>query len=125
MLIKRPDDCLPSEITPRNLFDRRRDFLRLSTGVALSAMLPAAFAAAKLTGVRPGPYAAVDKLTPYSKVTTYNNFYEFGADKSDPAELSGKFRTRPWSVRIEGLVRKPKTLDIDELLKLAPLEERI
>ena len=125
MLIKRPNDCLPSEITPRGLFERRRDFLRLSTAAALGAMLPEAFANAKLAGVRPGPYAATDAQTPYDKVTTYNNFYEFGTDKSDPAETSGKFRVRPWKISIEGLVKKPKTLDIDDILKLAPLEERI
>ena len=125
MLIKRLNDCLPSEITPRPLFERRRDFLRLSAAVALGSMLPDAFANAKLTGVRRGPYAATDAQTPYSKVTTYNNFYEFGSDKSDPAEASGKFRARPWKVSIEGLVKKPKTLDIDDILKLAPLEERI
>ena len=125
MPIKRPSDCLPSEITPRPLFEGRRDFLRLSAGVALGAMLPDALANTKLAGVRRGPYAATDAQTPYGKVTTYNNFYEFGTDKADPAEASGKFRTRPWKVSIEGLVKKPRTLDIDDILKLAPLEERI
>jgi methionine sulfoxide reductase catalytic subunit len=125
MLIHRPDDCLPSEITPRSLFERRREFFKLSAGAALGAMLPAAFANTKLPGIRPGPYAATDSQTPYDKVTTYNNFYEFGTDKADPAETSGKFRTRPWKVSIEGLVKKPRTLDIDDILKLAPLEERI
>ena len=124
MLIKHSSDCLPSEITPRDLFERRRDFLRYSTGAALGAMLPAAFGATKLPGA-PSAFSATEKLTPYKDVTTYNNFYEFGTDKSDPAQESGKFRTRPWTVSIEGLVKTPKKLDIDDILKLAPLEERI
>ncbi|MCV4698700.1 molybdopterin-dependent oxidoreductase, partial [Escherichia coli] len=61
----------------------------------------------------------------YQDVTTYNNFYEFGTDKSDPARLAGALKTRPWTVAVEGEVRKPKVYDIEELLKRAPMEERI
>jgi sulfoxide reductase catalytic subunit YedY len=87
--------------------------------------------------VRPGKLAAlpgaasvvagavtVEKLTPYADVTTYNNFYEFGTDKADPARRAGSLQTRPWTVVIEGEVGKPQTLGIEELLKLAPMEER-
>lgn len=126
MLIKRPEDCLSSEITPRALFERRRDFLRLSIGAGLGALLPEAMAGgAKLPNVRPGNFDFGDKLTPYKDVTTYNNFYEFGTSKTDPAENAGKFRPRPWTVSIEGLVKKPVQIGIDEILKLAPLEERV
>src|SRR5207249_3395930 len=67
----------------------------------------------------------MDKSTAYKDATTYNNFYEFGTDKSDPARSAGTLKPRPWSVTIEGEVKKPLTLDLDALLKLAPLEERI
>ena len=67
----------------------------------------------------------MDKATSYKDATTYNNFYEFGTDKSDPAENAGSLKTRPWTIAIEGEVKKPLTLDIDSLMKLAPLEERI
>jgi sulfoxide reductase catalytic subunit YedY len=67
----------------------------------------------------------MDKVTDYQDATTYNNFYEFGTDKSDPAANAGKLKTRPWTVTVEGAVAKPQVLDIEQLLKLAPLEERI
>jgi len=67
----------------------------------------------------------MDKPTPYKDVTGYNNFYEFGTDKSDPAEHAGTLKTRPWQVAVEGEVKRPKVYGIDDLLKLAPLEERI
>ena len=67
----------------------------------------------------------MEKLTPYKDVTTYNNFYEFGTDKADPAQHAHRLKTRPWTVAIEGAVKKPQRLDIDALLKLAPIEERV
>ena len=70
-------------------------------------------------------YSTTEKQTPYKDVTTYNNYYEFSTDKSGPSELAGKFKPRPWTVAIEGEVAKPRQIDIDSLLKLAPLEERI
>src|SRR5687768_16507225 len=107
---------LSSEITPRGVYERRREFLRLMAAGAAGAGLAAwAGRAAMGEAARPGklaPLAGVksavpgatvpDKLTPYQDVTTYNNFYEFGDDKSDPAEYAGALRTRPWSVSIEG-----------------------
>ncbi|GHG34826.1 mononuclear molybdenum enzyme YedY [Deinococcus indicus] len=76
--------------------------------------------------VRPlGPYDTDEKVTPYQQATTYNNFYEFGTDKSDPARLAGSLKTRPWTVRIDGEVRKPMTVDIDTLQSWFPLEDRI
>jgi len=133
MLIKRPGDVRPSEITTEALYRGRREFIRAATmlgamsGLAAAGLLRArpARAAARLPNVRKGAYTVEDASTPYAEVTTYNNFYEFGTDKDDPSARAGSLKTRPWTVRVEGEVRKPKTFDIDELLKLAPLEERV
>src|SRR5579883_2804786 len=86
-----------------------------------AAMPPGAL----LPNVKRGPYATSEKLTPYKDVTTYNNFYELGLGKDEPAENASTLKTRPWSVVCEGEVAKPQTIDIDTLLKLFPLEERI
>ena len=82
---------------------------------------------APLPGARsPVPGAAtMEKPTPYQDASTYNNFYEFGTDKADPARTAGTLKTRPWTVAVEGEVKKPGTFDLDALLKLAPMEERI
>jgi len=116
----------PSEITPSEVYYRRRDVLRLAAGGALAATLPGALLAGeKLPNLAKSPYTLADKLTPLADVTHYNNFYEFGTDKESPAQNAGSLKTRPWTVAVEGEVRKPKRWDIEELLKLAPLEERI
>ena len=132
MRILRPSDILPSEITPRALFEDRRRFLvgagaTLAAGAAMWAGLPAEAraAAAKLGPLARSPFSSDETQTPYKSVTTYNNYYEFGTDKEDPAANAGKLAVRPWTVRVEGLAGKPRTFDIDDLLKLAPLEERI
>ena len=130
MLIHKPADVLPSEITPRSLFERRRDFLARSgaglvAGAALWHGLPgAARASTRLQSV-PSALSTTEPLTERDAVTTYNNFYEFGTDKADPARNAHKLAVRPWTVNVEGLVGKPRRFDIDELLRLAPLEERI
>jgi len=113
----------PSEITPRALFERRRDFLKASAGLALAASLPEARAA--LGPGRASALSTSETSTPLKHVAGYNNYYEFGTDKEDPARTAHTLRVAPWSVRIDGLVKKPKTLGIEEILKLAPLEERI
>ncbi|HXZ93982.1 MAG TPA: protein-methionine-sulfoxide reductase catalytic subunit MsrP [Burkholderiales bacterium] len=128
MLIRKPSDITPSEITPRSVYLRRRDFLRQAVALGLLApLLPgeAQAGTAQKLPARPGPFGTIEKPTPYKDVTSYNNFYEFGTSKSDPAEYAGKLRTRPWTVVVEGEVLKPRSFDIDELLKLAPMEERI
>jgi methionine sulfoxide reductase catalytic subunit len=79
----------------------------------------------KITGYTKTAYGADEKLTKYQDVTTYNNYYEFGTDKADPARESSLFKPRPWTISIEGEVKKAKTIGIEELMKLAPLEERI
>lgn len=130
MLIHRPSDIVPSEITPRTLFEQRRQFMvRSGLGLAAGAALwhgvgGEARAANKLSTVA-SPLSTTEPLTNLKSVTTYNNFYEFGTDKGDPVQHAHRMATRPWTVKVEGLVGKPRTFDIDELLKLAPLEERI
>lgn len=119
-----------SEITPQAVYDRRREFLELGAAslLASSGLLPnLAFAQSgqKLNGKSTPQFSTLEKQTPYKDVTSYNNFYEFGTDKSDPAQNAHTLKTKPWLVSIEGLVKKPKTFDIDQLLKLAPMEERI
>jgi sulfoxide reductase catalytic subunit YedY len=139
MLIKRNPNGIdlpfPSEITPREVFEARRTFIRqmavgsIASGAMLEMLSREAFAqsakAQKLAG-KPNPgYIVMDKATPYKDATTYNNFYEFGTDKADPAQTAASLRPRPWTIAIEGEVKKPMTLDLDALMKLAPLEERV
>jgi len=128
MLIRSPTDISPSEITPPDIYRDRRRFMQgmgaLAAGAALGAA-PDARAGIKLAGVRGSAYTLDEKRTPYKDVTTYNNFYEFGTGKDDPADRAGSLKTRPWTVAVEGEVRRPQTWDIDALLKLAPLEERV
>jgi len=128
MLIRSPTDISPSEITPPDIYRDRRRFMQgmgaLAAGIALGAA-PDVRAGIKLAGVRGSAYTLDEKQTPYKDVTTYNNFYEFGTGKDDPADKAGSLKTRPWTVAVEGEVRRPQTWDIDALLKLAPLEERV
>ena len=123
---------LSLEITPKVVFERRRDLIKSAAagafGMALAPWFSReAFAAnpQKLAATPNPAFMAKDEPTSYKYVTTYNNFYEFGMDKSDPAAYAESLQTRPWTITIEGLVKKPVTLDIDALLKLAPMEERI
>ncbi|MDO9468764.1 MAG: protein-methionine-sulfoxide reductase catalytic subunit MsrP [Thiobacillus sp.] len=128
MLIRTPTDIAPSEITPPEIYRDRRRFMQgmgaLAAGAAFG-IAPDARAGVKLAGVRDSAYTLNEASTPYKDVTTYNNFYEFGTGKSDPAKNAGSLKTRPWTVAVEGAVKKPGVYDIDALLKLAPLEERI
>jgi sulfoxide reductase catalytic subunit YedY len=134
------DHPTPSEISPRALVDGRRLWLQQVAAGALGSGLagwaardamaqPAANPAkgAALAGTKSELAGAVtmDKPTPRQDATTYNNFYEFGTDKSDPARNAHTLKTRPWTVAVEGAIGKPKVYGIDELLKLAPMEERI
>lgn len=121
---------VPSEITPRHAYLNRRTLMAALAG---AAALPALAQTARpnklapLAGVKSTQPGAVvmDKPTPYAEASSYNNFYEFGTDKSDPARYAGTLKTRPWTVAVEGEVKKPGTFDIDTLLKMAPMEERI
>lgn len=128
MLIRRPPDVPSSDITPPAVWHRRRSLLQAAAAAGLvgTAGAPAAQnpAAQKLPG-RASSLSTMEKPTPYKLVTEYCNFYEFGTDKDDPSKLAPKFlKPRPWTVQVEGEVRKPRNFDIDDLLKLAPMEER-
>ncbi len=128
-----------SEITPRRVFEQRRWLLQIAaaagagTAIGLWAARDARATVtgpgrlARLPGAKSDVAGAVtmEKLTSYADVTSYNNFYEFGTDKANPAREAHRLKTRPWTVAVEGAVGKPKVFDIDELMKLAPMEERI
>lgn len=134
------------EVTPREVFEQRRSIIRAAAAGGFGAALAPFFArsafaqaAAPASGPTPSPnpgstklaaavnaqYTTSEKVTRYKDITTYNNYYEFGTDKGDPAQHAHTLITRPWTVAVEGHVKNPKVYDIDELLKLAPLEERI
>ena len=117
-----------SAITPPEIYAARRQFLQGTAALAAASLLPGpahAAAAATLGPLRKSPFSSTEKTTPFSDVTSYNNFYEFGVDKDEPARHAGSLQTRPWTVRVEGEVLKARTWGIEDLLKLAPLEERV
>jgi len=127
---------LASDITPQAVYLRRRQVMQSLAAGAAGLALPGQHAMAQTA--RPGKLAALpgarsavagaltmDKLTPYADAASYNNFYEFGTDKADPARNAVSLKPRPWSVAIEGEIKKPGNYDLDTLLKLAPQEERI
>lgn len=132
MPIRLADPSLPlsSEITPLSAWMRRR---LLSAGAAAGVVSATGWPAAgraqspgatKLPG-RPSPLSTAEKATSYKDVTTYNNFYEFGTEKHDPHRYAHTLKVRPWTVSVEGAVTRPRTFDVEELLRLAPMEERI
>src|SRR6266545_5554855 len=138
MLIKKPLDIKSSEITPKELYLNRRQFIASASALALTAgaglagidLLAApreAFAGEKLTHLKKGPseFQTTEKINSFKDITSYNNFYELGVEKGDPAQNAKYLTTRPWTVAVEGEVKKPKTFDIDEIMKLSPLEERV
>jgi sulfoxide reductase catalytic subunit YedY len=131
MLIKRPSDILPSEITDLKFYQRRREFVKLAAAGSIlgaASMLPSAAQAqtaglAKLTAKK-SPLSTMEEPTAYKHVTSYNNYYEFGTDKADPVVHAKNLKTKPWTVVVEGEVKKPRTFGIEELMKFS-LEERI
>jgi len=136
MLFRKASDIASSEITPRDLYLNRRKFL---TGAALAGaatvvggtlqelVSPAltAQANAKIDGIQKSSFSTTEKITPCNDVTNYNNYYEFSTDKYEPAGLAKNFKTRPWTVTIEGTVNKKQVLDVDTIIKMAAPEERI
>jgi methionine sulfoxide reductase catalytic subunit len=123
-------DMSEREATPEALFLRRRDFLALGAAGAASLLLPRAGWAGEPAGAplsigRRVEKAGGEKQTPWDAVTGYNNFYELGTEKDEPARNAGSLRPRPWSIAIEGEVKRPQTVDLDDLLKWFPLEERV
>ncbi|HEV3040033.1 MAG TPA: protein-methionine-sulfoxide reductase catalytic subunit MsrP [Candidatus Angelobacter sp.] len=136
MLIKKQSDIPSSEITSKSIYMDRRKFMAgvaatgaaLATGVFLhnaATTLETVEANTKLTGITKSQFSTSEKPNALKDITNYNNYYEFSTDKYEPNGLSKNFRTRPWTVSIEGAVTKPKKMEIDDLMKLAPLEERI
>ena len=138
MLFKKPEDIRYSEVTPHGLYLRRREFIQ---GAAAAAIGAAAFGPlashadaqlagpgklTKLTNVKKSPLSVTSETpTDYDDVTGYNNFYEFGTDKEDPAANSRGFKPRPWKIAVDGLVKTPGSYDLDEFIKPYALEERI
>jgi len=135
MLIKIQTGLTAADVTPKNIYFNRRNFLR-GLGIAGAATVigerfssvlshhSIVQANTKLSTVKSN-YIVNEKITPEDDVTHYNNFYEFGTDKADPAKNAQNFRTSPWTVSVEGDVKTPRKFSMDEILKLAPLEERI
>jgi methionine sulfoxide reductase catalytic subunit len=131
------DDIARSEITPQRVFENRRRVLQAAGAAALGGLIGTHGEVARAAYTSPDPkagklaaktntrFVALDQVTPFKDITTYNNFYEFGTDKADPAQNAGTLRSHPWKVSVEGEIKNPKVYDIDELLKLAPLEERV
>jgi sulfoxide reductase catalytic subunit YedY len=133
MLIKHAPDIRQSEVTPHGLYLRRREFIG-TAGAAAAALATSGLgatsafaqnpAAQKLTA-RKSSLSTTEPLNSYRDVTTYNNFYEYGLDKGDPAKHAHSLKPRPWSVKVEGECAKPATYNIEDILKWFPLEERI
>ena len=123
-----------SEMTPKERFFSRRELLTGAAAVGVGALAlrqvpglihPAAVHADQKLNTVPSKYAVPDTQTPFNKATTYNNFYEFGTDKSDPAKNAHTLHTRPWTVQVTGMVKKPVTLDIDAIMSHHPIESRV
>ncbi len=125
MLIKRPADIRPSDITPREIYARRREIIKAAGAAALGTLLPAVAAAqGRFAGAHKSSYSTDEKAATLKEVTSYNNYYEFGTDKESPAEHAKRLKTSPWTLTVEGEVRRPRTYGIEDLLRF-PLEERV
>ena len=132
MLIKKPSDIKPSEITSHSNYLNRRDFMRagaiaggsLLASTALGAVVPDE-RRAKLPGVAKSPFSTDEAPNSYDDITTYNNFYEFGTGKGDPVVYARNFKTRPWTITVAGHAEKTGTFDFEDFIKPFDLEERI
>ena len=111
---------LPSEITPEHIYQNRRSFIKSAAAGTASLMLGSFFSLSASSNT-----SSSEKLTSYKDITTYNNYYEFGTDKEDPSNNSGKFKISPWSITIEGEVEQAKTFSYEQIIKNFPSEERI
>ncbi|MGJ4855735.1 protein-methionine-sulfoxide reductase catalytic subunit MsrP [Labrys sp. KB_33_2] len=124
MLIRHTPDLTEAHVTPQQAYVDRRRFLAGIGAAAGAALLPFSAEAAKLSGAK-STYSTDEKQTSLEDITSYNNFYEFGTDKSDPAAYAGKLTTTPWSIKVDGLVNKPATYALEDFIKPYRLEERI
>lgn len=128
MLIRHASDIASSEITDYQLYLNRRSFLMGMAALVLSptrSAVAAPPAGAPLSAARNEQFALEDSPTSFENITTYNNFWEFGPNKDDPARLAHLLKPRPWTVQVDGHVARPRRYDIDELARLFPLEERV
>jgi len=132
MLIKKPSDIKPSEITDQKHYKDRRKFIQAGLGLTGAALVPGLWlppavqaAREKMAGVKKSAFSTKAKPTAYKDVTTYNNFYEFGTDKSDPAKHAHTLKSNPWTLTIEGEVGKPGQYHLEDLVKNSTLEERV
>ena len=124
MLLSKPRQIAPSEITSRDVYLRRRDFLAGAAALGLAGASPGAALAEKLNAVK-SPLSTDEKLTPLKDITNYNNFYEFGTGKDDPASYAHTLKTSPWTIKVDGLVNKPAEFALEDILKPVTIEERI
>jgi len=136
MMIKKPADIQSSEITPKSLYLNRRKFLAGAAAAGAAAIAGLSLgelvspstivqADAKIEGIKKSSFSTNETITPFKDVTNYNNYYEFSTDKYEPAGLAKNFKTRPWTVTIDGAVEKKQVLDVDTIIKMAAPEERI
>jgi len=127
VLIRRASDLTSSEITPERVYLDRRAFIAAAGAAAAALAVPDAASALVRGGAAraAGRAQREDKLTPYEDVTTYNNYYEFGTGKDDPARLARDFQPRPWTVEVGGEVARPARYDLDDLLRGLPVQERV
>jgi methionine sulfoxide reductase catalytic subunit len=125
MLIRKTGEIKSGEITDESVYVRRREFLRAAGVLGLAAGTGLLGGCLRDADAAQDGSSEQDKLTPYDDVTTYNNFYEFGTGKGDPARNAGSLRTKPWSISVEGLVRKPAVYDLEDVLRPHRLEERV
>src|SRR5258708_14500567 len=124
MLIRKAADLRYSDITPKEHYLNRRQLLATAAGLAGAAWASPA-EAAKLGNVTKSAYTVNEKLTSKEDITHYNNYYEFGTGKDEPARYANTLIPSPWKIQVGGMVNKPKTFEIDEFMKIAPIEERI
>ncbi|OFW07903.1 MAG: mononuclear molybdenum enzyme YedY [Acidobacteria bacterium RIFCSPLOWO2_02_FULL_67_36] len=142
MLIRKPGEIPPSEITDERLYVRRREFMRLAGAAAVATAAAPLVACGSeaateapapggpveqspLAGYKPRVVTTDEKLNTFQEITGYNNFYEFGLDKDDPQRYAGRMKTSPWTVKIDGLCNKPADYHLEDLIRPHALEERI
>src|SRR5262249_30914688 len=130
MLIQRASDIASSEITSETLYHNRREFIKTASailGIAAAGTIVPEFdpAFAAPSAPQKGKYDTTAKTTPYEDVTTYNNYHEFGTGKDDPERNSKNFKPKPWTVKVDGMCKKPATYNLDDLIKGFTTEDRI
>lgn len=130
MLIKKPTDLVESDVTPYEIYRQRRTFLQSGVAISGAALtgslwLPSASAAVSFSEVKPGPFSTDEEKTDRKDILTYNNFYEFGVSKADPAKHAHRMKTDPWSVDVSGECAKPGTFTLEDILAPHAMEERI